>query len=226
MGEEKLIQVSVQLPASELGRLSDLMEHVQRLLSMEGGQTASPAADAVEAAMAAASEAAGNAAFDLNRFQALREANAQQAWSEPVAAEAAPLSLEESKPPEALAVPDTRPMPDSIRQRIDGLELAPEATAAGSPISGAPEAGEMVWAGSFQQAPEAFAAGEAVWSETPPPPAAGFPAAALEAAPPAGRMGREEEAQVIVGPAAVTAEAVSLAFRRDDRRYDNGFPLY
>lgn len=27
-------------------------------------------------------------------------------------------------------------------------------------------------------------------------------------------------------PAPLTAEAVNLAFRRDDRRYDNGFPLY
>ena len=28
------------------------------------------------------------------------------------------------------------------------------------------------------------------------------------------------------GPAPLTAESVALAFQRDDRRYDNGFPLY
>lgn len=34
------------------------------------------------------------------------------------------------------------------------------------------------------------------------------------------------EELVIPGPAPLTAEAVSLAFERDGRRYDNGFPLY
>lgn len=34
------------------------------------------------------------------------------------------------------------------------------------------------------------------------------------------------EELVSAGPAPLTAEAVSLAFRRDGRRYDNGFPLY
>lgn len=37
---------------------------------------------------------------------------------------------------------------------------------------------------------------------------------------------RDAEQLVSAGPAPLTAEAVSLAFRRDDRRYDNGFPLY
>ena len=34
------------------------------------------------------------------------------------------------------------------------------------------------------------------------------------------------EELVTSGPAPLTAEAVSLAFQRDGRRYDNGFPLY
>ena len=34
------------------------------------------------------------------------------------------------------------------------------------------------------------------------------------------------EELVIPGPAPLTAESVSLAFQRDGRRYDNGFPLY
>lgn len=34
------------------------------------------------------------------------------------------------------------------------------------------------------------------------------------------------EELVAPGPAPLTAEAVSLAFQRDGRRYDNGFPLY
>ena len=34
------------------------------------------------------------------------------------------------------------------------------------------------------------------------------------------------EELVAAGPAPLTAESVSLAFRRDGRRYDCGFPLY
>ena len=34
------------------------------------------------------------------------------------------------------------------------------------------------------------------------------------------------EELVTPGPAPLTAESVSLAFQRDGRRYDNGFPLY
>ena len=43
---------------------------------------------------------------------------------------------------------------------------------------------------------------------------------------PQSRWGSVTEELVIPGPAPLTAEAVSLAFERDGRRYDNGFPLY
>jgi len=43
---------------------------------------------------------------------------------------------------------------------------------------------------------------------------------------PQSRWGGVTEELVIPGPAPLTAEAVSLAFERDGRRYDNGFPLY
>ena len=41
-----------------------------------------------------------------------------------------------------------------------------------------------------------------------------------------GIWGGIQEELTFSGPAPLTAEAVSLAFQRDDRRYDNGFPLY
>ena len=41
-----------------------------------------------------------------------------------------------------------------------------------------------------------------------------------------GIWGGIQEELAFSGPAPLTAEAVSLAFQRDDRRYDNGFPLY
>ena len=41
------------------------------------------------------------------------------------------------------------------------------------------------------------------------------------------RTGRDEAYSALAPrPAPLTAEAVNLAFRRDDRRYDNGFPFY
>ncbi len=43
---------------------------------------------------------------------------------------------------------------------------------------------------------------------------------------PQSRWSGVTEELVIPGPAPLTAEAVSLAFERDGRRYDNGFPLY
>lgn len=43
---------------------------------------------------------------------------------------------------------------------------------------------------------------------------------------PRNRWTNVTEELVIPGPAPLTAEAVSLAFERDGRRYDNGFPLY
>lgn len=44
--------------------------------------------------------------------------------------------------------------------------------------------------------------------------------------PPISRWASMTEELVTAGPAPMTAEAVSLAFQRDGRRYDNGFPLY
>ena len=57
-------------------------------------------------------------------------------------------------------------------------------------------------------------------------PVAGYyPEVQLPEAPGGSWSGVQEEL-TFSGPAPLTAEAVSLAFQRDDRRYDNGFPLY
>ena len=57
-------------------------------------------------------------------------------------------------------------------------------------------------------------------------PVAGYyPAVQLPEAP-GGSWQEVREELTYAGPAPLTAEAVSLAFQRDDRRYDNGFPLY
>lgn len=121
--------------------------------------------------------------------------------------------------------------------RFRELALRQEAGAVSS--EAAPPEAEGVWAAEFGgvQAPEAA---EVL------PAAEHLPAASLRAeqmgpvpeastaagevtsplSPPLPQRGGIREELVQEGPAPLTAEAVSLAFRRDDRRYDRGFPLY
>ena len=66
---------------------------------------------------------------------------------------------------------------------------------------------------------------EQVFQELTAPVAGYYPAVQLPEAP-GGSWQEVREELTYAGPAPLTAEAVSLAFQRDDRRYDNGFPLY
>ena len=86
-------------------------------------------------------------------------------------------------------------------------------------------AAEAVWAGPDGPGPEVRAAQEEVRRALQTPPGA---VAELTAEPEAlkSRWTGVAEELVAAGPAPLTAESVSLAFRRDGRRYDCGFPLY
>lgn len=77
----------------------------------------------------------------------------------------------------------------------------------------------------FRQMAESPGAGREVGQGPALPPSAGFVPQGGDNAYDEGRAALRERL-VTQGPAPLTAEAVSLAFRRDDRRYDNGFPLY
>ena len=77
----------------------------------------------------------------------------------------------------------------------------------------------------FQRLRESGVAGREVGQGPALPPSAGFAPESVDNACHEGRAPLQERL-VTQGPAPITAEAVSLAFRRDDRRYDNGFPLY
>ena len=96
--------------------------------------------------------------------------------------------------------------------------------AEGNPESAIPEA-EAVWARAEERPadPPAASAGETAGTEE--PPGAGFQMATGPAAAESRWSGVTQELAA-AGPAPLTAEAVSQAFRRDGRRYDNGFPLY
>lgn len=73
--------------------------------------------------------------------------------------------------------------------------------------------------------PPGGTAEEQVLQELTIPVAGYYPEVQLPEAPGGSWNGVREEL-TRAGPAPLTAEAVSLAFQRDDRRYDNGFPLY
>lgn len=92
------------------------------------------------------------------------------------------------------------------------------------PESQIPET-EAVWAEPVQQDFAAQAASAELNAAPETPGSAGFPVTpAIESVP--NRWADVAEELVAAGPAPLTAEAVSQAFRRDGRRYDNGFPLY
>lgn len=155
-------------------------------------------------------ESAGGSAMDAppSPEQAGRETMDAQVL--PVPGETAPqLAAEEGEAP---AVRDTadKPLADAPAVRADLTEQLPPAEAVPAETSAKAEAAEVQ-------------IGMAGGADT--PPAAGFSVdSAVEDAP--GRWSSVTEELVTSGPAPLTAEAVSQAFQRDGRRYDNGFPLY
>lgn len=195
MAGEKLIQLTLQLPVSELAGVSALLEQVRRLLA--DGRQQAPAIST------------DSGSFDEARFQAMQQEEAQAAPAQ--AAQAAPAPVQEpieagvvyeaeGGSAAASAQPDTAAYPAS--------DVLPAAL---------PAAVELPAAASFrpmeQTQPEAPAAPVPVFTDQPKAPR--HPGGeALSAEVPS------------AAPQPVTAEALSLAFRRDDRRYDSGFPLY
>ncbi len=222
MEGETLIQLNVQLPVSELGRLAELVGQFHQLMA-EGRAAPEPAA------APAAGERSENGSFDPTRFMALQEGNMAPASPDrqsifPGQSKAADDPAQETStgtdaarslppfPPETeSAGPSLSNIPEGVQQQEE-----PRPNAAGTP-SHFPEVD--------QQARGASAGREETERHIPAPSAAGFPVENAVELPSADRSGLEEEL-ITAGPAPLTAEAVSLAFRRDDRRYDNGFPLY
>lgn len=183
-------------------------EAVQARLSRQDG------ADAVRADVQKTPrqpESAGGSAMDAPPpvpEQAGRETMDAQVL--PVPGEAAPQpAIEEGEVP---AVRDTadKPLADAPAVRADLAEQLPPAEAVPADVSAGAEAAD-IQIGMEGGADAPAAAGFSVDS-------------AVEDAP--GRWSSVTEELVTSGPAPLTAEAVSQAFQRDGRRYDNGFPLY
>ena len=247
MDERDVVELRLRLPAGELGTLARLMEQARSLLTLEGGGAADPApARTAERPM----EAGVNTALDAVKFRRIGEARRAEAGGEARRAEAGG----EASPPEAEAAgAPAETDPDDIVPPEAGLWDAPDAATVEAEVrselpvpavEAAVSLGPETPAGAADaiERPEAEPASSRREERTPelavPLPAApevrrglaevrdaGFTPETTPAEARGGAFAAVEEL-VGPGPAPLTAESVALAFQRDDRRYDNGFPLY
>ena len=258
MDEEKLIQVSLQLPSSALDSVSRLAEQLRLLAeaasarSVSAGRTAEHELERME-----------NSFFRPEQFRALQQA----------------AGMRESAPP---TVPDTayaKAAFSTAQERALGAESAGahlDSTSEGNRQShtlderqgiqqeiqtAAPSSTDAVGEAEIpavrtdvtEQIPNAREAGQEAERQVPNAESAQMETAERALTPatiqaaisggietplgagivvqsqleqPQSRWSGVTEELVVPGPAPLTAEAVSLAFERDGRRYDNGFPLY
>lgn len=203
MGEEKMIQVSLQLPVSELAGLTALAERLTGLLT---------------AGKQEVREQAAAAGFDEARFREL----AQDAAGESVPSPAS--GSEAEKEPTALS--------DAAALQLPDLNDMAAAKAAESTLSDIPGV-ERAQGTGFTELAEARNEGRTLPAEPgmdavkAQPGVPDVVSQVSDGAVPYSEHGNSVvERLVAEGPAPLTAEAVSLAFCRDDRRYDTGFPLY
>lgn len=157
----------------------------------------------------------------------LRDLEAVRADAEARVPEAPAARTEEGgQPPEARPVREEAdtPVPDARAVEGEAEIPIPEAPALRMELeSQIPEA-EAVWAEPRNQAPAPATVPPVFQALEAPLSAGGDLSSAPEQV--LNRWTGVTEELAAAGPAPLTAEAVSLAFSRDGRRYDNGFPLY
>lgn len=250
MDERDVVELSLRLPAGELGQLARLMEQVRGLLAMEGsGKTVpSPASPP--------SESGVNTAFDAALFQRLEEAESASAGERPALdflversapdGGAADLVIPTAEVPAETALVEAVSAGGEVRENPEAppteaevsAELEIPAVEAEAPQNLETPAGtlevaeETALEGPLVKPAEAEAALELPRPAVPEVrrnfEGAQSVGSAAEAEIPEARGGAFAALEELVdtGAAPLTAEAVALAFQRDDRRYDNGFPLY
>lgn len=211
MESQERIALTIQMPVEELGRFSQLLEQVRQLM-----------ADNSAAAGGSRKETAENASFDSGRFQALSEDPLPREEPTGAAIEEASAARAEFTIPE-----DVLPPAELLPQAESPAAVAQPEEALPSDSADSQVPSENA-ADGFSQEADALPISPAESQELQAPavPTAGHaPEVQLPEAPGSSWSGIREEL-TFPGPAPLTAEAVSQAFQRDDRRYDNGFPLY
>ena len=238
MDERDVVELRLRLPAGELGTLARLMEQARSLLTLEGGGAAAPSpARMAENPM----EAGVNTVFDAVKFRRLGETRRAEAGGEasPPEAEAAgapaEMNPDDIVPPEAglWDAPDAATVEAEVRSELPvpaveaAVSLGPETPAGAADAIERPEA-EPASSRREERTPELavpLPAAPEVRRGLAEVRDAGFTPETTPAEARGGAFAAVEEL-VSPGPAPLTAEGVALAFQRDDRRYDNGFPLY
>ena len=273
MDEEKLIQVSFQIPPSALDSLSRLAEQLRLLTEATSTQAAS-------SGKTAAHEHGENDSFDPERFLALRQGmnahaeTARAAVSDIADARAVSSMMSQTGSAEPVSASVQKELQDA-RDAGDTLYRQPEKPAKEDVLHNPqrtlleerdtppPPAGEVqpgpagsiptVQADAEKSVPDAQEARRDAERQVPEVESARTEAeerdlmlaavrgevsggietplgagVVVQTQPemPQSRWSNVAEELVIPGPAPLTAESVSLAFERDGRRYDNGFPLY
>ena len=238
MDEQEQIKVSLQLPASALDSLSRLAEQLRKLTAAVSGWGRENSAP---------EEFVESGTFDPERFLALRQ-KAEQA--EPVRAEASsqlrdpeqaeahfPESTEAPAPEtdggsaaelesrREEAVRETSPAEEIPTTHPAAEEVVPDPPAVRAEVEKQTADAGTAQARTEERDTPLPAARTGRTEDVPIPQGAGVVVTA-QPEPPANRWSGVTEELITAGPAPLTAEAVSLAFQRDGRRYDNGFPLY
>lgn len=211
MRDEHTIQISLQLPVSELAGLTALAEHLRALLQTEKHPGVSKTAEQE------------NSNFDMTRFRELdNDARSSAAEISPVTEATAVHPQVDSflPPPESARFHTDQvgspSLPDTLVQDLFKIteDFSPEGNRQASPSDISREHEEMFSAADGpERNPLAI------------PVTAGSPISGDLSTPLPNRT-KLRETPAVSSPVTVTAETVSQAFRRDDRRYDNGFPLY
>ena len=205
MREEQTIQIQLQLPVSELAGLTTLAEHLRVLLQSEQKPTVSRTGEQE------------NSHFDITRF---RELNSAPSSTSPAVLPAQSRDERVTDDSESTGFQTDRAndLPLSAlqtREPVDSTEIFyPESMRQTPPSAPSPEAKKVSPAADRTDNDPTAAS---VIVNSLPSDISNF-----------SRPRQQEFSDTSASPAtsSVTAETVSQAFRRDDRRYDNGFPLY
>lgn len=251
MDEQELIQVNLQLPASALDGLSRLTEQLRKLTAVISGLSTSNGVseETVEsgffdpARFQALREQSGKARFPQTESPEARAVRSDISADpqDPKSAGWEPESGTDTPNREIPDLPQGTDDPKPVVHRSDHAreeanedipvvrpemeEQVPEAREVRmEPDSQIPEA-EEAWA-QAGNAELPLPAARAEISEGAEAPLGAGVVVTAQPEPPGSRWTGLTEELVTAGPAPLTAEAVSLAFQRDGRRYDNGFPLY
>ncbi len=246
---EEQIRVSLTLPAAALDGLSALAEQL-RLLTAAVGALPRPASPVQP------EETEESGFFDPERFRQWRERSEQAAppvlgqipaarsvpppeppaqadrqapSAESPAAPPPPKEAREAPAPSAPDAPAPEPsglsLPDALSARPEQIPGGPDAPSLRpQPEASPPHPAPVRTPAEERTLPLSAVHGEVSRRLEPPPPPA--PAASAPPEPPTSRWASIPEPSAPALSPPLTAEDVSLAFQRDGRRYDGGFPLY